>query len=99
LQEVPEVALFPADVRILASSKTTKGEMSMKRFVIALGLTCVLASSSFAGDVPSVGITSTGPDSGQPSSTAPGEIPTGGSSYEITQTAIDLIQTFIGVGV
>jgi hypothetical protein len=71
----------------------------MKHFMTAIALVCLVSATAVAGDIPSVGITSTTPDGAQPSSTAPGEIPTGGSSYEITETALDLIQMFLGVGV
>jgi len=73
----------------------------MKRFVITLALTCVFASPSFAGDVPTVGITPPPPppDGMQASTTtAPGEVPTVGLTYQITDTAVDLIQMLLGVG-
>ena len=74
----------------------------MKRFVIALALTCVLASSSFAGDVPTIGYTPPPPppDGMQASTTTvPGEIPSGDWTYEITDTTVDLIQMLLGFGV
>ena len=75
----------------------------MKRFVIALALTCVLASSSFAGDVPSVGITPPPPPppNGMQASTMAdsGEVPTVGLTYQITDTTLDLIQMLLGFGV
>jgi hypothetical protein len=87
----------------LHRQKPQKGEVQMKRFFFALALTCALASSSFAGDVPSVGITPPPPpppDGMQASTTtALGEIPSGGLTYQITDASIDLIQMLLGFGV
>ena len=74
----------------------------MKRFVIALALTCVLASSSLAGDVPTGGVTPPPPPpDGMQVSTTPvlGEIESGGLTYQITDTTVDLIQMLLGFGI
>jgi hypothetical protein len=72
----------------------------MKHFMTLMALVCIISTTALAGDIPSVGITSTRPDGGQPTTTtAPGEIPTSGSSYEITEATLNLIQMFLGVGV
>ena len=74
----------------------------MKRFIIALTLTCVFASPSFAGDVPTIGIAPPPPpppSDGMQATTAPGEIPSGGFTYEIADTALDFIQLVLGAGI
>ncbi len=58
----------------------------MKRLLIALTLTCAFSISAFAADIPTCGITSTGPDGASPGniptsgSTSPGDMPTCGWS-------------------
>ena len=102
LQELPEVALFPADVRILASSKTQR-RIDMRRFLIVAVLTFTLASSALAGEIPSGGIVPPPPpppDGMQASTTTiPGEIPSGGWTYQIADTTVDLVQMLLGFGV
>jgi hypothetical protein len=71
----------------------------MKHFVAAVALTLVLSGLAFAGDVPSVGITSTKPDPTQTTATTVGEVPTVGSSIGIQEAALNLIQTLLGIGV
>lgn len=77
----------------------------MKRFAIGVALTFALAGSALAGEIPSGGITPPPPPPPPSdgvraaSTTAPGEIPTSGLSYEIADGAIDLIQMLIGVGI
>lgn len=51
----------------------------MKRFLIALALTCVLSGSALAGEIPTCGIASPAPD-GTAQTTSPGDIPTMGST-------------------
>ena len=70
----------------------------MKRFVIALTLSCVLSASAVAGEVPSVtpqprpnGTTQT------TSSTAPGEVPTVGSAEQFSSTALSALLTVLGL--
>jgi hypothetical protein len=53
----------------------------MKRTMTALALWCLLSTTAFAGDIPSVGIASTG------------EIPSGG----FADAAMNLIQTLLGL--
>jgi hypothetical protein len=76
---------------------------NMKRLIIVAALTCAVSLSAFAGNIPTVGIAPPPPpppDGIQATNTtALGDIPSGGSSYEITETALDLIQMFLGVGV
>lgn len=73
----------------------------MRRFAIVVAFTLALAISTAAGEIPSGGIAPPPPPppDGIQATTAPGEIPTSGSSYEITGTALELIQMFLGVGV
>jgi hypothetical protein len=63
----------------------------MKRFTMTIALTCILSSSALAGDVPSVGVTAPLPDE-PPAPTAPGEVPSGGFTQELTETGLTLIQ-------
>ena len=60
----------------------------MKRFVMTVTLTCVLAGSAFAGEVPSVGVIPPPP----PIPTAPSEIPTSGYAQEVSEAALDLVE-------
>ena len=75
----------------------------MRRFLIVAALTFTLATSASAGEIPSGGIVPPPPpppDGMQTSTTpAPGEIPTSGLTYEITDASIDLIQMLLGFGV
>ena len=72
----------------------------MKRFLMTMALTCVLSSSSLAGEVPTVGITSPPPPpSGFQSATdttAPGDVPSVGFSQQVSEAAFDLIQLLMG---
>lgn len=68
----------------------------MKRFAIAVVLTCALSGVALAGDIPSSGITAPPPDeTTQPGdipstdSTSPGDMPTCGLSLLLT--ALDLV--------
>ena len=69
----------------------------MKRLVSTLALTCMISLSAYAGNIPTDGISAPTPD--QSESTTPGDIPSGGLSYEIADSALDLIQMLIGVGI
>ena len=60
----------------------------MKRFVMTVALTCVLAGSALAGEVPSVGIIPPPP----PNPTAPGEIPTSGYAQEVSEAELTLVE-------
>ena len=71
----------------------------MKRVLLSFSLTFCIATSVVAGEVPTVGYTPPPPDGMQASTTtAPGEVPTVGLTYQITDTAVDLIQMLLGVG-
>jgi hypothetical protein len=67
----------------------------MKRFVIALALTCVLSGSTLAGEVPTVGFTAPPPDE-LPPVTAPGEVPSGGLTQQMSEAALTLVQLMLG---
>jgi hypothetical protein len=73
----------------------------MKRFVVVLALLALVSLPASAGEIPTGGIAPPPPPDGiqATNQTAPGEIPTSGSSYEIADTALDLIQMLIGVGI
>lgn len=84
------------DVEILASSFDSQkiGETTMKRFLIALALTCVLSGSALAGDVPTCGApvpassetteTTSPGDITNGDSTSPGDVDTCGLSVLLT---------------
>jgi hypothetical protein len=71
----------------------------MKRFLMTAALTCVLSLSVLAGEIPSVGLNSQGPDETTPTTnmTSPGEIPTVNYTRDISDTALSLIQIVVGV--
>jgi hypothetical protein len=75
----------------------------MKRILLSVALSAVLANTVVAGDIPSGGIVPPPPpppDGMQASTTtALGEIPSGGLTYQITDASIDLIQMLLGFGV
>ena len=74
----------------------------MKRLLLSLSLTLCITTSVVAGEVPTVGYTPPPPpppDGMQASTLVPGEIPSGGLTYEITDTTVDLIQMLLGFGV
>lgn len=51
----------------------------MKRFLAATALACVVSVSAVAGDLPTSGVTSSGPDgTTQTTTTSPGDLPTSG---------------------
>jgi hypothetical protein len=68
----------------------------MKRFTMAIAMSCVLSVSALAtdGEVPSGGLKA--PPNDPPAPTAPGEIPNGGFTQEVTETALTLIQLALG---
>jgi hypothetical protein len=70
----------------------------MKRFAMAITMSCVLSVSTLAGEVPSVGITAQPPDETTPttSAPAPGEVPTVGLSQQMSEAAFDLFQLVLG---
>ena len=76
----------------------------MKRLLLSLSLTVCIATSVLAGEVPTVGYTPPPPppppDGMQASTTmALGEIPSGGWTYQIADTTVDLVQMLLGFGV
>lgn len=68
----------------------------MKRFLMAAALTCVLSCTALGGDIPSVGFTAPPPvETAAP--TAPGEVPSGGLTQQMSEAALDLFQMVFGV--
>ena len=61
----------------------------MKRSLLALTLTCVLSVSAMAADIPTVGITSTEPDT-TVETVSPGHIPSTDSTSPGDMRAVDL---------
>jgi hypothetical protein len=70
----------------------------MKRFVMAITLTSLLAGSTLAGEIPTVGFNAPPPDepSGSVTTTQPGEVPSVGLTQQLTGAALGLIQLLIG---
>jgi hypothetical protein len=70
----------------------------MKRFVMTIALTCFLAISALAGEIPSGGITAPPPDetTSTTSAPAPGDVPSGGFTQQISEAAFDLFQLVLG---
>ena len=52
----------------------------MKRFLVALTLTCILSVSAMAGDIPTIGAQAPAPTPNGMTAEAPGDIPTIGST-------------------
>ena len=75
----------------------------MKRLLLSLSLTLCISGVVLAGEIPTVGYTPPPPpppDGMQASTTTvPGEIPSGGLTYQITDTTVHLIQMLLGFGV
>lgn len=75
----------------------------MKRLLLSLSLTLCIATSVVAGEVPTVGYTPPPPpppDGMQASTTTvSGELSSGGLTYQIADTTVDLIQMLLGFGV
>ncbi len=60
----------------------------MKRFAVALALTCVLSFSALGGEMPTCGITSQGPSAIE--TLTPGEVPTSGiAEPSLTDALVD----------
>jgi len=62
----------------------------MRRFLMAMSLTCVLTGVALAGDIPSVGVPAPPPpcvDCAAISSPSPGDIPSGGLAEELSNEA------------
>ena len=67
----------------------------MKRFLIAIALTCVLSSSALAGDIPSDGSAAPKPSgitqtTGE-TQTPPGDIPSGGKAEELSSDTLSAV--------
>jgi len=68
----------------------------MKRFVLAITLTCALAATALAGEVPTTGITAPPPSEPSSPTTLPGEIPTG--DYELEpMSGSDLVAALLSI--
>jgi len=70
----------------------------MKRFLIAIALTCVLSSSAFAGLIPTDGSPAPAPNPTPATATSPGEtqtppgdIPSGGRSEQVSSDALSAL--------
>jgi hypothetical protein len=67
----------------------------MKRFVLAVAMTCVLTGSALAGEIPTVGFNAP-PPAEPPPVTAPGEIPSGGLTQQMSEAVLTLVQLMLG---
>ncbi|HYJ84870.1 MAG TPA: hypothetical protein VEW46_02280 [Pyrinomonadaceae bacterium] len=77
----------------------------MKRFLSAIALTCVLAVSALAGDLPTAGLTSTSPgdlptagvsSTAPTGTTAPGDLTTAGFAEEVSDAALYALLSVLG---
>lgn len=70
----------------------------MKRFAMAITLSCVLSASALAGDVPSVGIPAPPPNGATQTttSTSPGDIPISGTAEQVSDVALSALLTVLG---
>ena len=75
----------------------------MKKLMMVFVLSLSLSASAIAGEIPTGGIVPPPPpppDGMQASTTTVlSEIPSGGLSYQIADTTVDLIQMLLGFGV
>lgn len=76
----------------------------MKRLLSAIALTCLLAVSALAGDLPTAGLTSPGdlPTAGISSpvptgTTSPGDLPTAGLAEQLSETAVSALLAALGL--
>jgi hypothetical protein len=74
----------------------------MKRFFAAIAFACLLSASTFAGDLPTSGTPSPGdlPTSGSPapmSTTSSGDLPTGGFADQLSDAALAVVLSVLGV--
>ncbi len=76
----------------------------MKRLLSAIALTCLLAASALAGDLPTAGLTSPGdlPTAGISSpaptgTTSPGDLPTAGFAEQVSNTALSALLSALGL--
>jgi hypothetical protein len=66
----------------------------MRRLAFAIALACALSGAVRAGEVPSTGATSPQPSS--PVVTA-GEVPTGATAHEASNSVLTIILTILGI--
>ncbi|HKO63106.1 MAG TPA: hypothetical protein VJV03_18235 [Pyrinomonadaceae bacterium] len=72
----------------------------MKRLLLAALLSCAVSVTTFAGNIPTVGVTPPSPPpDGIQATTAPVEVPTVGFKYEIADSALDFIQLVLSAGI
>jgi hypothetical protein len=72
----------------------------MKRFLIALLLSCALSSPALAGEIPMVDRVSPPTETRHGTSPiVPGEVPSVGYAQQLSETALNLIQLMLGAGV
>ena len=72
----------------------------MKRLLSAIALTCILAVSTLAGDLPTSGVPSPAPPAGTTqttSATTPGDLPTGGYAEQMSDAALSALLTVLGL--
>jgi len=78
----------------------------MKRFLSAIALTCVLAVSALAGDLPTAGIASPSPgdlptagvsSTAPTGTTSPGDLPTGGFADQVSDAALSALLSVLGL--
>jgi len=63
----------------------------MKRFLMAVALTCALSFSALAGEIPTDGAPSPTPNPTITNSTAPGDIPCDGTSAQVSGDGLSAI--------
>ena len=68
----------------------------MKRFLIAVLLTCALSSSTLAGIIPSDGSPSPAPNPTPTGATSPGDIPSDGASGQLSSEALSALMSVLG---
>jgi hypothetical protein len=78
----------------LASSKS-KGDRTMKRFLIVVALTCALSSTAVAGNIPTGDIAPPPPPPDE--TTITGDIPSVGFTSPSDMPAVDLLLTVLGL--
>ena len=85
-----------SDVRSLASLKPER--RSMKRFLMTIVLSGLLAAPAIGGEIPSVPVDAPPPDVTTPTTGAPtsGDIPSGGLTQQMSEAALTIIQLVLG---
>ena len=71
----------------------------MKRFVLALALTCALSATAMAGEIPSTGIAPPPPPGATAQTDSPSEIPSTGVTTpgEVPTTGLSFLLTALGL--